>query len=284
VPAEHVQAAASLLSGSGLLEDGGEGAADSRINGDTLAFFRRYVGVTGVNRNGQAAYEKLAGREVGVADCGGACARAERMTRLLAQTGLAHVSARHWEELKSWPASLSAAPLILSLSLHGEESASQRALDDWCAERRLPWLRAVVDEEAGYADVGPLFQPGLDACYRCLEQVHGRSRSGTGSSETATPDVWVSLIAVELVYLLSGIGPALSGRGFRRYDLRSGASLELAVVRVPGCRRCRPLQAAARATVLAEPDPVRLETALVLEDYVGLESRRAVQPPAAAGV
>ena len=291
VPAAHVRKAASLLMSIGLLEEGTDHTQDAPANAETLSFLRRFVGATGANRNGWEAYRKLTAAEVVVLPTAGASGAEHVLVDLLAASGVARVSVRRREELDRLGAGerrRAAGALVVSLCLAGEDGAWHRELDDWAHDHEVPWFRAVVDEGEGYADLGPLFEPEASCCYRCLQAVHSRGSACASPRSTRSPgaaaELWAGMVATEIVYALTRIGPEVSGRCFRRHDLRTWGAKDLIVPRLPGCPRCRPAGDEAGGAAPSHGRAEAVDTALVFEDCVGLESRPPLPPRAYAEI
>jgi SagB-type dehydrogenase family enzyme len=268
VPAEHVRAAISLLYSSGLIEDGvADQTYDPNLNRETLAFFRRYVGATGQNRNGQEAYEKLQTAEVLICNETNTDAGAT-LKSLLQRTGAGRVVLLDRETLKSWDPDLNlraVQTLIVSLCVGTEDQQWHEELDDWCAKHNLTWLRALVDEKADMVELGPLFSESEGFCYRCFQNIHGRSSPAAGQTEgsaSASLDFWIGVVAVEIIYLLTRIGPLATGRDFQRYRMSSWEVQRLRCARTPGCPRCLPTPGTSGG----------LSAAFLFEEYAGMQS------------
>jgi SagB-type dehydrogenase family enzyme len=90
--------------------------------------------------------------------------------------------------------------------------------------------------------------------------------SDQGGDQETKVQLLISLLAVEIIYLLSSIGPSLTERGFQRHEIQGWSSRNLRCVRIPGCIRCRP----DGQKSLERPS---IDTAVVFEDYIGLPAR-----------
>src|SRR5438067_298726 len=121
VPAEHVRSAVNLLFNCGLIEDG-VADQDASANLETLTCFRRYVGITRANRNGQEAYEKLQASEVVILTSGG---REDQVLKsVLEQTGLGRVVLLDRKLLNTWRPETGVPPrqsISISLSFGPED-------------------------------------------------------------------------------------------------------------------------------------------------------------------
>ncbi|HEY2913386.1 MAG TPA: SagB family peptide dehydrogenase [Candidatus Angelobacter sp.] len=279
VPEEYVLETLSSLHWFGLIEDYGAGSESGDSNPETLAFLRRYVAVTGANRSGVEAYERLRNSEVLIFGSADDLADAERLGNVLTQTGVGSVVPLRRSLPSAWRAQSASVTqsMVISLSFNGEDRDWHEQLDDWCLKRRLPWLRIVLSRKHNYADIGPLFNAERTPCYRCLQEVHSvthRPEHEWSESELAAEmDYWTGIAAVEIIYFLSRIGPLATERFIERYDLQQHTSRRLHLLRVPGCPRCRPLP----RELLDERSKSRaigvIHSAIVFEDYISLASR-----------
>jgi SagB-type dehydrogenase family enzyme len=164
---------------------------------------------------------------------------------------------------------------VVSLSFGREDSVRNKALDRWCAQNGIVWLRAEIDESRGYADFGPLFNVPESPCYSCFREIHSRRAATSPGKPSRNVDLALGLLATEITYLLSGIGPVILGKGLRRFELPDWEAHDLQFFRVPGCSTCRPL---ADSWVT----PGLINTATVFEEYLGLGSRNLNDPAATA--
>ena len=276
VPAEYVYAAMSLMMRCGLIEDVAVAPAlGPAPNEETLAFFRRYVAATNANRSGQAAYEKLQAAEVVIAT-DAATPGVEVLRSALVMTGIGRVTCIESASLAQSQMILTAGSqtIVVSLMAEDEDPETYARLDDWCSKERVCWLRVVVRPGRNYADIGPLFHREQHPCYRCFHAVHGSDSSVAGGNALSAADIsfWSSMVATELIYLINRIGPLLTGRDFRRYDLQTWKAQQLRWFRIPGCPHCLPLQEHG-ASNAASGSSVSVPTGFVFEEYVGLTSR-----------
>lgn len=278
VPAQDLHVAVSQLSSYGLVEDGDSNPAGI-ANIQTLSFLRRYVGATRANCNGLEAYERLLRSNVLILASGKGTQDASILQALLKRTGIGRVELLAEEAFYSKIMQNRVLPkdtLVIAASLSAEDYERNAALDEWCFERRISWLHAVVDENANYADIGPVFNGPETPCYRCYHAMHsvklGCETSPAEHSPALDSTCLLAMLAVEITYLLSRIGPVLSGRDFRRYDLNTGDSKVLRCSRLPDCHLCQPLLAAA-PKVGVSASQTTIDTAIIFEDFAGLPSR-----------
>lgn len=269
IPVGHVRAAISLLFNCGLVEEGAAQTMPAIPNVETLAFLRRYAATTSNNCSGWQAYERLRTAQVVIFYRGGALQQAEVLRLMLEESGIGAVEPVHAESLTTWHprADTWEQSLVISLSFGCEDVEWHAELDDWCLKHRFSWLRAAMDEATNHMDIGPLFRGNESPCYRCFHEMHSRapnSQARPTRQAQARNYFWISMVAIEIVYVLSRVGPPGIATDFRRYDLQNWQARALRCARVPGCPRCRPL---ARNTVNR-----LIDTAIVFEDYLALQS------------
>jgi SagB-type dehydrogenase family enzyme len=275
IPPEHVRSAAAMLFENGLIEDGaGDASLMDESHPETLAFLRRNVGAARSSQSAHQAYEKLQQSHVLLVTAHSQ-SHSEMLKAVLESSGIGRITLLDSGALDGPPPaveSASGSELIVSLSFGNEDQLWYSKLDDWCHQHGFSWLRVVVDEKQKSADLGPLFAPDQGLCYRCLAAVHcPPETSSPGVPQEVSHDTaafWTGMASLEIMYLLSGVGPLATGRDFQRYNLESWDVRKLRGVRLPGCPRCRPGHDASSAAGAIRP----LDTALVFEDYVGMQS------------
>jgi SagB-type dehydrogenase family enzyme len=141
----------------------------------------------------------------------------------------------------------------------------------------ISWLRASLDDEAGSADVGPFFPAGRDACYRCFRNVHLVALPGSVSNRCDALDekVWASLIAREIIDILSLPGFGLTGRSFRRIELPNLRSRLLHYPRLLGCS-CSGQHGRIHSGFSKQNgnrQPLLVNTPAVYEDYIEQDAK-----------
>jgi len=268
-----VRAAVSLLVRCGLVEEGvGDEAVSASANPETLAFLRRHAGATRINRSGSAAYAKLQASHVLVVDSGASRQQIGILKSLLEITGIGKVTPLAAQSVKTWCPSTDTSLtklLVVSLSLTGENCEWHAELDDWCAGHQLAWLRAVMDVNQNCMDIGPLFRNNESPCFCCFREIHGLARNihnQSAQAPSADAYFWTSMVALEVTYWLSQVGVTVTAKEFQRFDLQRWQARPLRCARIPGCARCRPLTPSLGSSGL-------MDTAVVFEDYVSLQSR-----------
>jgi bacteriocin biosynthesis cyclodehydratase domain-containing protein len=172
------------------------------------------------------------------------------------------------------------APLLVVVLEGNEEPDILNRLDDQCAALGVRWLRAKLDVERLTAELGPYFERGETACYRCFRNGDFQARDVESRRQRARsrePDelmrrAWADIVASEAIYLLSRIGPIVTRGTVVPYDLQTWEAQRLPVCRLAGCAPCR----GDDVDNHTGPAPV----ALAYEDAVGFPSRHLVDPKA----
>ncbi|HEX6545259.1 MAG TPA: SagB family peptide dehydrogenase, partial [Bryobacteraceae bacterium] len=286
LPPRAIHNAIALLYARGVLEDSAADPASGTdsFEQETLAFFRRYVDATRVNRSGAEAYDRLRNAETAVYAIG---RHAEQFSHFLNRALLeAGIRSSHtlssYAELRRNPALAgNAKKRLLLVLVEGEEDANElKALDEECASLGIPWVRAVIDSQRGIAEIGPYFECGETACYRCFAASRraANKTSLTGSVEEAEAYLHgrtcVGLLASEAIYILSRIGPMATRGMVTRYDLATWSSQQLGGHRQACCPVCRGRAVAADDT----SDNSAVSIVLAYEDAVAFPSRHLLDP------
>ncbi len=274
---EAIAKAISLLVRCGLVTDGRlrKNEDDSISNQDTLAFFRRCLHARHALSSPELAYENLRTTPVGIVES--ACQEYGRILRsALEDAGMTRIECLDRDSISAWrqgALGFNSRPLLVSLSSGAEDSRWHAELDNWCAEHQLRWLRSVMGRDHKRADLGPLFDGAVNPCFRCFAAMHGSEEQPPDFRENiprAALFSWSGIVASEIIYLVSGLGPLVTGIEFQRYDLSRWEASSLRWARIPGCPRCRPLIADRQNEDVLSGQCI--ETAVVFEDYVGMQS------------
>jgi SagB-type dehydrogenase family enzyme len=281
IPAEELHDVLAVLFRWGVIEDMSEAGDPSDPESATLGFIRRYLNSTGANRNSAEAYARLCSINVAIVTDSN-CAEASReLQELLKSAGMAKVSVLTGDAFVRRDDAAVASPwgLLVSIDAEGDE-VDYEGLDRRCQDGGVPWLRAAISKGDGYADVGPLFGPLQNSCYRCFQRMHSPlSKMGgrpTLALTRSTLLVWIGFVATEVIYLSSQIGSLLSDRGCTRFDISSWQSRLLHCTAIPDCARCQPLGKAHSVPAPGVSEANVTHTAYVYEDYVSrLPGRRA---------
>jgi len=230
-PGRQVHAAVALLYACGLLEDADDRAPRPvAVPAEAAAFLGRHLDTTRVDRSVGAALARLATARVVVVGPAGAEAVAGALRRagVPQATAAGHGGWRH-----ALAAATDGIDLVLAL---GAPDPLPRELDDWCAQARVPWLRS-AHGSAG-VEIGPRFEAGLTACYRCFaEELPAGGRGRPGARRRAA---WHGLVVDEVLALLSRVLVARSTGGVTTVDLDGWSDRTVLVPRRPGCPRCCP--------------------------------------------
>jgi SagB-type dehydrogenase family enzyme len=232
-PPQMIAEALALLFSRGLLEDGAADVPiDVRLPSPLVSFARRHVDTTRRNRAASQGLARLAAARVAVV---GPMEDAHLLIDELAGCGILAA----WHE----PSEIDQGhTLVVGLTNSRENIEALATLDDRCAEWGVRWLRAV--RRGCEIEIGPCFHRAQLACYRCF----------AGAGNTHTPPggtvahvlVWISLVAMEIVNLISWLCPPVSGLSVLRWNLDNGTQRRLRWFRVPGCPHCLPLPQRAR--------------------------------------
>jgi SagB-type dehydrogenase family enzyme len=275
VPEQDVRAAISVLTNSGLVAESGETVDEiARVNRDSRSFFERFIGVANHARNGIEAYARLQSSNIVLMAAGASTETTRRLAHLLTATGAGSVTCFASEspaQLESKLAKLPANSLVVVLSLTPENRRLGLLVDSSCRQFHLSWLRAGLDESGAFFDIGPLFGGTRSACFSCFLSAHSDSPQlpAPPPMTTLEAEFWLDFVATEIVLLQARIGDCLAPSHFRRYSLAADRSQALTVFRMPGCPRCRPVP----GLIEKVTDTSRVPTALVFEDYVGVQQR-----------
>ncbi|MDX1443596.1 MAG: HesA/MoeB/ThiF family protein [Gammaproteobacteria bacterium] len=120
---------------------------------------------------------------------------------------------------------------------------SRFAINEACVKTGVPLVSGAAIRYEGHLTV---FQPQLESspCYACLYDETGDEFENCRSNGVLAPVVGVigSLMAVETIKLITGIGTPLTGT-LSQYDALTGQWRSSGVVKDPECRACAHAQA-----------------------------------------
>lgn len=258
VPAQAVGNALALLYTRGLLEDG---AADTGpdLTGaapELLAFLRRHVDSTRVNRSAAQAVARLLGVRLAVA---GPAPAAEQLVTELGRMGVTHA-------VHCAGAPPAGTDLVIALAAGPEDQEAMAGLDDLCAAQGLPWLRAVCTNDQ--VEIGPYFYRRETTCYHCF----AAGQDGALPAAPPTPTrlaAGLGLLATEIIYLVSRISPPVSLHQMVRFQFADWSQQRSHALRLPGCAVCCPLPGQSRRPA---------ELALAYEQAVAFPVKRWIHP------
>lgn len=266
IPADQITQAISILGKWGLID------ADRLLEPplgstcDTFAFLKRSLAGTRGYCCISDACVRLQGTHVVIVTSDDSSSGAELIRVLLERTGVSvRIEGLHTFEFDDVPKGAVLASLVT-----GDPQWFVR-LEQGRARGDLSWFHAAFDEGGQFFDVGPLFSPGNGCCYKCFSAVHGElsGRETLQHASAATRAAWTSHVAMEVITLLALPELTFGAREFRRYRVSDWDSHLLKYPRLPGCKLCRPDP----LTETKHPRAFVTDTALVFEEYVGLESR-----------
>jgi SagB-type dehydrogenase family enzyme len=278
--AEHIRNAISQMSRYGLLEDGRNTPTEENpeSRNETLSFFRRCLHARRATVGSELAYENLQRAEIIIIESGSGVHQTEILRSLLVKAGVRHVSRLGRLSLSDWEIQVSRQgpqPLLISVSSGTEDYDWHAQFDDWCFKHQLNWLRSSLDRSRNCADVGPRFDSKVNPCYRCFSSIHcNTDRAGESHVDASIADFyfWFSILAIEIIYLVSDAGLLATGTDFQRYNLPQWSARSLRWPRIPGCSRCRPVTPVEVESAKVQSKSECVDTATVFEDYVGLQS------------
>jgi SagB-type dehydrogenase family enzyme len=280
IPAEQLHDVLAVLFRWGVVEDMSEAGNDSIPESETLSFIRRYLNSTGALRNSSEAYARLRSSEVAIITDGNCAEAAHELQQLLKCDGISKVTVLTRDAFAQRSVVANTFPWTLLVSINVEsDEVDYEGLNRLCLDSGLPWLRAVISQDDGYADVGPLFGPLQNSCYRCFRRTHsGISKIGgrpTSALTRSTLLVWIGLVATEVIYISSEIGSLLSDRGCNRFDISSWQSRLLHCTAIPDCPCCQTSGKTLSVPTLDVGGSNVTHTAYVYEDYISrLPGRR----------
>lgn len=280
LPRESIINAVALLYTRGLLEDS---AADpdeptlKEINPQILAFFRRHVDVTRVNHSSLEALARLVHAQIALYTFGPNADKARALAeKQFRQAGILHVRAlEQHEDISEAFESLPGKRLVVVLITGPDDQARLQEIDDACARLHTPWLRASIYPAAQRAELGPYFERGETACYRCyarsalsLAEEGITNAADSPHDEQLDTRLWTNMLVIETIYLLSRISFLATGLNTTHYNLRTWETQRMRLPKLPGCPICRPA-----SSVMG-----MIEPAVLFEDAVAFPSRHLLDP------
>lgn len=283
LPARAIHNAVALLYSRGLVEDSAADPhpAPDSVDAETLAFLRRHVDVTRVNASGGQALDRLARAEIGVCAAGPNLAQnVALMMDLIRDAGASTVRAIPLDgDLRThFPGPSGIGCRLVAVLVEGAEPVDElQRLDDQCAALGISWVRALVDPDTATADLGPYFERGETACYRCFAAANQatQERRSAGAADGAAPlhgRLTADLLATEVIFAISRIGPIVTRPNVNRWDLDTWETRPLRVSRRPGCARCRGTAAESDSEIATGA------AALMYEEATAFPSRHLLDP------
>ncbi len=269
----------ALLYTRGLLEDSAADPVEfdaEGVNPQVLSYFRRNVDTTRVNHSALQSLERLASAQIAVMVYGTYAQEARvEICAQLQQTGIGMVRDLEWgTDLGILLEQQADRRLVVVLVDGYEDQALFQNLDEQCARYSIPWLRAGIDLKRQVAEMGPYFERGETACYRCFARANAEVVEEPGGLEGShlrqqfATRLWAQMLVLEAVYLLSRIAPPTAGIHVMQYHLENWSNQRIDYPRLPGCPTCRP----------APVEMGFIEPAVVYEDSVAFASRHLLDP------
>jgi SagB-type dehydrogenase family enzyme len=271
IPKQQIETAITLLTEWKLIEDDRDNIDIPGVNTNTLAFLKRCILVSKLQCSAAQAYARLQNAQVLIVASAESIVPADYVRLLVSSSGIGSVTMTSHQNLRL--ESVPQGTLLVVLAKENPEWFMD--LETWKSVRLISWLRATLDLEGGIADVGPIFKPGNDTCYSCFHNVYSASVGSSikDAADTSLSASWACHVAMELVKILALPALAIGARELRRFNLPDWRSEILKYPRLPMCSTCQATNTPkhcgeGKSTVDHETD-----TALVFEEYVGLESR-----------
>jgi SagB-type dehydrogenase family enzyme len=267
LPPEYVRTAVSLLAEWQLVDQEDDMTVEG-VNTELLSWFRRYKASLHLAGSVLPLGRGLKQASIILFQPNGT-SQAESLQPLLRASGIDRVTVERSTTALGSAVTPDALVVICS---NGASDVFCNEFSAFAARKRIRWLHTAFNAECGVADIGPMFNPDEDPCYRCFRLVHGISN--TSCPQRPSPDMewlWISLVAVEIIYALTIPALAVRGRTFRRFHLCDWRSDLLKYPRLPDCADCHNTS----RSIESMPRTYKsgLDTAYVFEQYVGLESR-----------
>jgi SagB-type dehydrogenase family enzyme len=274
LPHTYVESAVTMLADWGLLEQEDSSNEDIVSNENTVAFIHRCI-ASGFGIEGTTdACCRLRRQQICVVFTERIAAHATSLTLLLTVSG---VNAVVLEDAQHLSKICTSEQMVIAVTDDDTDKEWYASLLAAQTTRGFSWLRVAVSASRGYADIGPLFDSAEKACYACFRSVHycsSESFSSPLSESFDTLNTVSGFIALEVLTRLAVPGLSDDTRQFRRYQLTTWESHILSYPRLFGCHQCDSDQ--------TWPNHCCTTTAIVYEQYVGLDSRATVSGRTAA--
>jgi SagB-type dehydrogenase family enzyme len=273
LPARHIIEAITTLSDLGLVEDGMSISDTATVSfPDTLAFLRRFSKYSRSGRDGLDLYRVMEQFRILIVGLAKNSAEASFLASLVAASGL-HVELVSYGGLTASTARDNQfSTVAIGLCFTEEESRSIYLLEEWADANSIPWLRFVMNDNAGWVDLGPFFETNGPCCLKCFEAVHCSAPAAashlTDTSSFPCRAYWLSMVALEVIYWICDFTPRLTGKGGRRYRGQGGQAASLGLSALPGCIRCRRRSGHISSQQTLSECPQYSYTAKLFEDYV----------------
>jgi SagB-type dehydrogenase family enzyme len=268
-----------LLASSGLLQAEPDAATHVPHQWqDTAAFFGRSRARFANSRAAHEIFQQLQSWQVRIIPAANCHSAAEQLSKLLHSSCVASAQVMTLDEVLATPASQL---LVIAMAVTAEDERIFEKLEAARQTREFSWLRVQLYSESNLADVGPLFQPGNGSCFACFRRVHGGEQPHCAAHESQLPILDATLngfVALEILSILGQSGVHIRGREFCRFSLTDLSSRRLNYPRTRQCAIVSNHKSVVPAKDGPHPAPDSpLHTAIVFEEYVGLEDRLFTQ-------
>jgi hypothetical protein len=228
VPSDHVRRAVQLLWSLGLIEEPGSDATSGPLAG----YVGRLIGTaTGRRHTGEALRRLDEAEVVVIAD--------ELPARLLARhldlVGVGETSALPHAALLTRRLALGPWPDLVVVVDGSLDRRSLGRLGSSCARAGVRWLRTAINPAGG--ELGPLFGPNEALCYPCFV-TQATAEVPRKASDPLIIEGWAALAAIEVLYLLAGIGSSVTAGHVAVFDLEHWEDRRILVQPDPACSSC----------------------------------------------
>jgi hypothetical protein len=230
VPNDHVHRAVDLLWSLGLIEEAGPDCT----NGPLAGYVGRLIGTaTGRRQTGEVLRGLDEAEVVVIADKG----PARLLARQLDAIGVGETATLPHPALLTRRLALGPWPdLVIVLEGTLDQRILER-LDSGCARAGVRWLRTAMNPVGG--EVGPLFRANEALCYPCFLAQSTNQTVPRKPSDLLIIEGWAALVAVEVLYILAGIGTTVAAGGqVTTFDFDDWEDRRIIVRPDPTCSSC----------------------------------------------
>jgi SagB-type dehydrogenase family enzyme len=269
LPQEYIGLAISKLHSWGLLGSEEADTAAGSVHQALMAFLRRQIAAMGLHDSASAALSRLREKTLTIIVPNGAEKWADALAA--ACQDMAFASLKTVGDA-SFSSGLGPGEFVVLLPGATEPDWS-RNFQGNAAGTGVCWLRTSLSSEGAHADIGPVFSPTNGSCYDCFAHTHVSAAGDTRTLEMADPSLFASFLALEILYSIGLPSLSFGPRQLRRFSTSSWESGLLSYPRLPGCANCRPKEFGPFNPPALRSSFRVTDTALVFEDYVGIDSR-----------
>lgn len=255
-----------LLYTQGLLEDA---FVDKEIDIEsfdetTLAFMRRYCDTTRINRSGAEAMSNLLIKEVGVIT-------SEKLTINTLFQNMNKIGIDICRDNSNYKDLSFIEGKSLIICIEKSENLdidTLRSINDICAQKNVPWLLGLVNEEV--ADL-IYIENKETPCFNCLDTLNKFQKHKLFNGKTSEDKLrfWTHIVLEEAVYYLSKIIPNRITNSLVNFDFRNFSKINEHYPFVPGCS-CKPIK--------GNKPEINLNKAFIYENAVAFPSAHLSNP------